>query len=182
MSLLALAVSSGTLTLGATASWLLAQYLNRKKAADLTASLNRTRAFLAARNAELEEATEETARLENVNDGLKRQNIALMRTFEDLLQPERVGTCTKVQIQNKADAEAFALKVETETQTGAMTVYKCPICPRHPVTTERIWHVSHVERAKKGRVWEERPGPGAIRKRVSPQAIADLKSRTGGAA
>lgn len=181
MSALAMTVSSGTFVLGAVTSWLLSGYLHRRKLADFMVSLNRTRAFLAARNAELDEATEENVRLETVNDGLKRQNIALMRTFEDLLQPDRVGTCTKVQIQAKADAEAFALKVATETQTGAMAVYKCPICPRHPVTGDRIFHVTHAERAKQGRTWEKPLASTSIRKRVSPQDIAALKSRGGAA-
>lgn len=182
MSTLAFAVASGTFLLGGASVWLLAKYLNRKRLADLTLSVNRTRSVLAARNAELVEATDENVRLELVNDGLKSQNVALMRTFQDLVKPDRVGTCTKVQIQERTTAEAFARKVEAEAWTGPMTVYKCPICPRHPVTAEHIFHITHVDRAQQGKVWDKPLSPTAIRKRMSPQDIADLKSRTGGAA
>lgn len=182
MSLLAALTAVGTGLAVGGVSWRLLSLRYQRKTVDLQVSVNRTRAFLAARNTELLELAEENHRLEYANDGLKRQNISVMRTFEDLLEPTRIGTCTKVQLQNKPDAEAFARKVEQDTKTGAMTVYKCPICPRHPVTGDRIFHITHVERAKQGKTWDKRQTPTSIRKRVSPEDLAALRAKTGGAA
>jgi hypothetical protein len=148
----------------------------------LVQSRARTRSALAQVRGELESEREAHAAVCAERDELAAANVGLTSTMDSLLQPARVGECSKIQLHTHDAAVTFARKVEAETRAGDMEPYRCDACPRNPATGERIWHIRHVRPTQRGHHWTTPASPTRVARRVTPEVIAQLKSRTGGAA
>ena len=98
---------------------------------------------------------------------------ALRRNLRDMLEPAG-GDCRKVRLRSQAEAEEFADRVARDTGGGPFSWYKCKVCPRQPGSLDRFFHITHGDRAKRGRTYQPRTGPGALQFHASPEDVAHL--------
>jgi hypothetical protein len=69
--------------------------------------------------------------------------VAQMNALEEQ-EPSTVPGCRKVRLHNQYEAEAFILKVAMTMSEDPRDyhTYRCPDCPRHPLTG-KFWHIGH---------------------------------------
>lgn len=68
-----------------------------------------------------------------------------------LREPGPGAQCVKTRLHTEAEALVFARLVADRVKLSPemFGVYKCKICPRHPATTERFWHIGNVDPRRK---------------------------------
>ena len=77
--------------------------------------------------------------------------------------------------RDEANARAIAATQECRP-------YRCQVCPRQPVTTERFWHISTVNPRRKGTRGGPHRHPKLLLRHVSPEDMDALKARLFGEA
>lgn len=111
------------------------------------------------------------------------QHQAALQFIHTGLKRVKNGTCDKLPLYTREDAEYWAR--EKSTQFGANLVpYKCMICPRYIVTGERIFHLGNAEpefrtlaRHAHGREHGSRTPPLPSSGVASPGDIARLRDK-----
>lgn len=99
-----------------------------------------------------------------------------------LIEPGWGEQCHKIRLRDEEEAWHFAVRVEAETGVE-MDVHKCRFCPRQPVSLEPFWHVTHMDKAKRGQHGKaDRPQPSQLLRHVSPADVARMRERTRGEA
>lgn len=104
-----------------------------------------------------------------------------------LVEPPMVEGCVKVRMHTEAEAIAFAerLAADLGIDSSVLNAYRCKVCPRHPGTMDRFWHVGHRDpQVKPGhvsgeihrrRAWREGRTIGQL---VTPETAARLREST----
>lgn len=161
----------------------------------------------AARLAEQERKLADRGRsLHYLQNRVARQRKALtyLHGLAGLLsEPKEQETCGKIRLRDQPEADAMARQLEREMQaaTGRFiprSSYACGICPRHPFTLNRFWHVRRDRSAEEiaehpsnrsgraARVVEQREEKAArargeyVAPVASPEALAGLKKKFNG--
>lgn len=120
----------------------------------------RLRAEHAAALARIGELTAELQRL-NVDrvaqasliDGLRAHAAALDSAVARAYEPA-VAECVKTRLHTRDEARQFA-ELVTERTGRLMREYQCKLCPRHPATTNRFWHIGNADPQYRGARNEE---------------------------
>jgi len=98
------------------------------------------------------------------------------RVVRTLLEPGEVERCRKVRLRTRDEAETFAARVMADTGCGRLEAYRCPHCPRRPVSLEKFFHVRHAD-------WRERNQPHRhqtlLLKHVPLEQIEALRAKFG---
>lgn len=117
---------------------------------------------------------------------------SLHRQINQLLEPPASDECTKIRLRDRPEATEFlaGLAERVNKDPNVLRAYACKICPRHPLTGSRVWHVGHAttpegwaarEQSKidhSRRVRKQHEAGTAIGARVSPDVLARLKIET----
>jgi hypothetical protein len=150
---------------------------------------------------ELAEEKRRTARVSAERNHLRRlyeearsNQAGASRTITKLLDHARTTPCTKIRLIDQQEAHQFATNLATDTgrDVAEFHAYRCPDCPRRPVTGTRYWHVANsdpslrtnrsdgktVRAAKAQRDREVSQAGHMLRQRVTPADIAGLRKRT----
>ncbi|WP_027930747.1 hypothetical protein [Amycolatopsis thermoflava] len=137
----------------------------------------------------MDELTAMTARYLQAEDRIDALLIELGRALEAerrtkgvfrlMLEPAREGSCEKVRLWNRSEAERFARLVEREAKTGegALEPYRCPICPRQPIDFAHFWHIRHADPTKRGKGAKQYAKRRGLKQGFSPADLARLVSR-----
>jgi hypothetical protein len=111
----------------------------------------------ASRHAAIAERDYYRRGLDDALAGKREQRVqirALRRQLADLpallVEPGPADGCTKTRLHTRDEAEAFRLRLAERTggDPGRLNSYPCRICPRHPATGDRFWHVGHHSGAR----------------------------------
>lgn len=99
-----------------------------------------------------------------------------------LIEPGQRENCSKVRLRDEEEAWWFASRVEGETGI-AMGVHKCKFCPRQPVSLEPFWHITHADKALRGKGAQgSKPQVGNLAQHVTPADVARMRDRARGEA
>lgn len=99
-----------------------------------------------------------------------------------LIEPGWGEQCHKVRLRDEEEAWHFAARVQGETGVE-MDVHKCRFCPKQPVSLQAFWHVTHMDKAKRGqRGKADRQQPSRLLEHVSPADVARMRDRARGEA
>lgn len=113
------------------------------------------------------------------------RQIGLAHIVDELLEPAPSPICDKVRLRDRDEANAFARRVEQQLglQRGAMVEYRCKACPRHPLTLNRLWHITNADPEQRGYRNPNKPRPrrtpGLIT-HVDPARLEALRRSLGG--
>lgn len=97
--------------------------------------------------------------------------------------------CDKIRLRDQDEAAAFAILTEQDLclQPGSFTVYRCAVCPRHPVTSDRAWHVANADPTRRtsnptarraeraARAKRSAQNGQLVKQRISPEIVARLR-------
>lgn len=115
---------------------------------------------------------------------LQNQIAELQATLKVMAEPA-VGECDKVRVRTREEGDRLARHVESQcgAAEGAMEPYKCPKCPRQPLTGERFWHIRHVDFTQRGLHGAQyrRPRTGRLASRLDEGLPTQLRKMAGGA-
>jgi hypothetical protein len=115
-----------------------------------------------------------------------------------LLEPARHPDCNKIRLRNKAEAEAFARRLEEDTgrEHGSLEGYRCTVCPRQPALDRqqspgRYYHVRNRARGerssgakvKRTAAWKRvmaaaRRNGALLEQRIDPAVLTRLRQRS----
>lgn len=159
--------------------WLRSLLGESRELAELRSALAARDARVAGLDRELRAAYEDLTRCRETREAAEALAADRERVVAALLEPVAAGQeCRKVRLYGRADAERFARLVERATRAGELEPYRCPSCPRYPLTLARYWHVRHVNEDLRGergrRARDARPGDGweahlLVREKLDPK-------------
>jgi hypothetical protein len=131
--------------------------------------------------------------LRDMHTELEQRHRAVLDQLEVFLDHSRPNPCTKVRLVDKDEAVTFAawLAEETGRDPAEFDVYRCPLCPRRPVTGTRYWPVTNVDqhfrktrgrhpqlvKAIRARERKVRADGRMLDQRVTPEVIAKLRAK-----
>jgi hypothetical protein len=99
-----------------------------------------------------------------------------------LIEPGQRENCSKVRLRDEEEAWWFASRVQGETGIE-MAVHKCKFCPRQPVSLEPFWHITHADRALRGKgATGSQPKPGNLAQHLTPADVARMRAKARGEA
>lgn len=98
--------------------------------------------------------------LKVVTNEVSRQRSTINRNFlkieelkslvRKMKQPPLQGKCNKVRLCNKVEAERFS-NIAMRAMGEHFEIYKCTKCPKHPLTGDQYYHITHTDEDKRGR-------------------------------
>lgn len=141
----------------------------RIRRANIEAELARQREAAAIRDRDAAIARADRAQLHA--DGCRAVVFAL-------IEPGRVEQCTKVRLRDAVEAREFADRMAADTgiDPASIEVYRCRFCPRHPVSLDAFWHMSHADPAKRGQFRKVEPARSTeLTQRATPADVARMR-------
>lgn len=121
-----------------------------------------------------------TLLLEDELSATRSREESTRRLLNVMLEPPQNNSCQKIRLRSRTEADSFARRVEKEcgADKGSLEPYRCPSCPRQPVSMARFWHVRHVDKAKRGLGSRQyaRTRPHGLG-HLSPDQVALLKTK-----
>lgn len=160
------------------AAWRQVVQIREQTAATLAAERQAHTGELAAVRAQLDAAVREAA-------DARRHRAAAVELLAQVIEAPEVEGCTKVRLRTIEDAWTWARQIERETgqQPGALRPYRCTLCPRQPISSQRFLHVRHADRERRGLGIQANgsvPTRGQrIGARISEELAAELRRRAG---
>lgn len=108
------------------------------------------------------------------------------RMLAQLTEPPAAEGCVKIRLHTAQEAFAFAehVAISTDTDVDTLDIYKCQVCPRHPTTGDRIFHIYTLDHDKttperKAQVAQRRARAREegrlLGQRISPADLARIK-------
>jgi hypothetical protein len=95
-----------------------------------------------------------------------------------LLEPGPGEGCVKVRLRDRDEAEAFAARVLNQTGEDCYA-YRCPKCPRQPVSCEKFWHIATADPERRGKPHRHQK---RMLRHVPPETWDALRARVAGEA
>lgn len=105
-----------------------------------------------------------------------QQAEAARALMSSMLEPTRVDGCDKVRFQSHDEAADFAARVLAETGVRCVP-HKCRICPRHPVSLDKFWHITTEDRNQRGKRRGPHHHPARLLRHIAPETAAMLRAR-----
>jgi len=159
----------------------------QERIAELTEESNRKAGRIIALVTERDHALRD---LRTEQEAHRKTTQSLNLQINRLLEPDPSEECRKIRLRDLQEAKGFLadLAERTGKDPAMLQAYACRVCPRHPLTRSRIWHVGHAttaeawavrERSKRDHGQQVRAANEAgtsIGARLSPEVLARLRN------